>query len=246
MRQIYHKTFKYRHSSRRGLTLIELLAVIGIIGILLAILIPMIAGMRDRAREAQAAQNLRSIHNAAMLFVSDNNGRFPTLRGTAEGGAWTDPWPTQLSPYLPDGARTGGWEARLNPAYFCPKVEGKVVAYAMNDNIIRAIGFEADMLGFPAVSVQDPAKELLLFEAAPSSNVRTGGRWHAWADRIVSGDFDYAVTIARRHGQESDPAFYGVFVDGQVRRFNFNEFAEDLPLRRALFSAGSNNRSIYR
>ncbi len=57
-----------------GFTLIELLVVIGILGIIAAILFPVFARARERARQATCASNLRQIGMAAMQYVGDNDG----------------------------------------------------------------------------------------------------------------------------------------------------------------------------
>ena len=56
---------------RRGFTLVELLVVIGIIAVLLGILVPVLAGARDRARTVQCASNIRQVMFAMMAYAND-------------------------------------------------------------------------------------------------------------------------------------------------------------------------------
>jgi prepilin-type N-terminal cleavage/methylation domain-containing protein/prepilin-type processing-associated H-X9-DG protein len=55
----------------RGFTLIELLVVIAIIAILAAILFPVFAQARDKARGAACLSNLKQMGNALMMYMQD-------------------------------------------------------------------------------------------------------------------------------------------------------------------------------
>src|SRR3954453_21359937 len=56
---------------RRGFTLIELLVVIAIIAILAAILFPVFAQAREKARQAACFSNMKQIALACMLYAQD-------------------------------------------------------------------------------------------------------------------------------------------------------------------------------
>ena len=57
--------------SRKAFTLIELLVVIAIIAILAAILFPVFAKAREKARQASCASNLKQIATAWMMYAQD-------------------------------------------------------------------------------------------------------------------------------------------------------------------------------
>ena len=66
---------------RRGFTLIELLVVIAIIAILAAILFPVFAQAREKARQTTCVSNIRQLGMALALYRQDFDQRNP---GTAE------------------------------------------------------------------------------------------------------------------------------------------------------------------
>jgi prepilin-type N-terminal cleavage/methylation domain-containing protein/prepilin-type processing-associated H-X9-DG protein len=76
------------HSSRRGFTLIELLVVIAIIAILAAILFPVFAQAREKARQASCLSNLKQYSAATLMYTQDYDEVFPRnsyLQGTCVG-----------------------------------------------------------------------------------------------------------------------------------------------------------------
>lgn len=65
---------------RNGFSLIELLTVIAIIAILAAVIFPVMAMVKNRARENQCMTNLHQISMAAQMFKTDNR-RYPDILG---------------------------------------------------------------------------------------------------------------------------------------------------------------------
>ena len=82
-------------------TLIELLVVIAIIAILAAILFPVFAKAREKARQISCLSNMKQQSLAIAMYTVDNDERFPVTMDVDEHGAstvlWT--WFSALAPY---------------------------------------------------------------------------------------------------------------------------------------------------
>jgi prepilin-type N-terminal cleavage/methylation domain-containing protein len=63
----------------KGFTLIELLVVIAIIAILAAILFPVFAQARDKARQTACLSNAKQIGTAVMMYTQDYDERYPSI-----------------------------------------------------------------------------------------------------------------------------------------------------------------------
>ncbi len=63
---------------RRGFTLIELLVVIAIIAILAAILFPVFARAREKARQASCSSNVKQLMLGIVMYAQDYDEKFPT------------------------------------------------------------------------------------------------------------------------------------------------------------------------
>jgi len=97
---------------RFGFTLIELLVVIAIIAILAAILFPVFAQAREKARQAVCLSNTKQIALAVMMYAQDYDETYP-IDGSSCGSQgwpgvrnpcskWNPAWriETQITPYI--------------------------------------------------------------------------------------------------------------------------------------------------
>jgi prepilin-type N-terminal cleavage/methylation domain-containing protein/prepilin-type processing-associated H-X9-DG protein len=96
---------------RRGFTLIELLVVIAIIAILAAILFPVFAKAREKARQSSCLSNTKQIGVAFLAYLNDYDECFPLYQnlGTYPTKSFYDPggefceyiyWSQELCPYI--------------------------------------------------------------------------------------------------------------------------------------------------
>jgi prepilin-type N-terminal cleavage/methylation domain-containing protein/prepilin-type processing-associated H-X9-DG protein len=92
---------------RRGFTLIELLVVIAIIAILAAILFPVFARAREKARQTSCMSNVKQLALGLMMYSQDYDEKWPfmtyadcfdTSSNTWKPGAF--PWTQTVQPYV--------------------------------------------------------------------------------------------------------------------------------------------------
>jgi prepilin-type N-terminal cleavage/methylation domain-containing protein/prepilin-type processing-associated H-X9-DG protein len=85
---------------KKGFTLIELLVVIAIIAILAAILFPVFAKAREKARQTSCLNNVKQMGLGAMEYAQDFDEHLPARTFASNGGTIWWPWYTVLQPYI--------------------------------------------------------------------------------------------------------------------------------------------------
>ena len=138
----------------RGFTLIELLVVIAIIAILAAILFPVFAKVREKARQTSCLSNEKQIGLAFMQYTEDNDELFPSTYYYGEG------WAEILYPYVKSAA-----------VFKCPDDNGRTQSYAWTPDPV-SYAANADIMIkslLPSTTISVPYS--LAGLVAPSSTV---------------------------------------------------------------------------
>src|SRR3712207_3425007 len=138
---------------RNGFTLIELLVVIAIIAILAAILFPVFAQAREKARQTTCTSNVKSLGLAVWMYAQDYDDTYPSNYYANEGH-----WANVTSPYIGQGGKL--WTQGI---MLCPSAGIKGWAYSMSTALNSWNG--KAWVGQSVAAVFRPADVVLLGEA---------------------------------------------------------------------------------
>ena len=90
-----------KSGDRSGFTLIELLVVIAIIAILAAILFPVFAKVREKARQITCISNEKQMALGVIQYIQDNDEHYPLLQYYIPA---TYDWYAEVIPYIKNGS----------------------------------------------------------------------------------------------------------------------------------------------
>ncbi|WPJ95580.1 prepilin-type N-terminal cleavage/methylation domain-containing protein [Coraliomargarita algicola] len=195
---------------KRAFTLIELLAVIAVIGVLMAILIPVIAGVRARAHNVECVSNLRQIGTALGLYTGDHGFE---LVYNASGGNVT--WVQSLGPYVGDLEKEDliGWnprpdelDVRPKSIWACPESSLLTKQGSYSDYAINTMINESPTTLVPPPrknsrlqTLQEPAKLIAIGDAKPSEDseycTRGLGPWISYNNSGLDGRHDGMANV---------------------------------------------------
>jgi len=163
-------------TSKRGFTLIELLVVIAIIAILAAILFPVFAQARERARSTSCLSNCKQIGLGLMMYIEDSDGIFfnqvyPSPKAWATPGILVH-WTEVLMPYI-----------KSTGVFACPSYrEAMDVAYYTRPSYPIGYGFNERLLGRYRTYTNVPLSQDML--KAPSEVGLIADSEFTWASHV--------------------------------------------------------------
>jgi prepilin-type N-terminal cleavage/methylation domain-containing protein/prepilin-type processing-associated H-X9-DG protein len=123
---------------KSGFTLIELLVVIAIIAVLAAILFPVFAQAREKARQSSCLSNMKQMGTAFAMYLSDYDSIYPTCDNDKAKITGVPPEPETPEA---DGPPERDWHIVLQPyvknfaIWRCPSDASKAPADPKNPNL---------------------------------------------------------------------------------------------------------------
>ena len=202
---------------KRGFTLIELLVVIAIIAILAAILFPVFARAREKARQTSCLSNLKQLSLALLMYCQDYDERYPRMYSYSAGRTELRWWEDVIQPYVKN------WQLTICPSstvftysYRRPPEGPNPLRFTYGCNSMRSgdgtdpnagYGNGGPMDNSPVLLgiVRKPAECILLMETTSQREVNRASRADIWG----GGNGN----IRKDHNEMSNWAF----CDGHVK-----------------------------
>jgi len=164
----------------KGFTLIELLVVIAIIAILAAILFPVFAKAREKARQITCLSNEKQMGLGMLQYVQDYDETYP--RGQYRDANFNPlNWENAIYPYMKtgEGAVGAGGLTTYNGkggVWQCPSFPSvQVGEYGMNANLCHSANFAAAGIGPTTLAQIDSASDkMMIAELGQSKNIYSG------------------------------------------------------------------------
>lgn len=217
-------------NTKQGFTLIELLVVIAIIAILAAILFPVFAQAREKARAITCVSNEKQIALAVLQYVQDYDETFPVGQRNANqseinsvpasywAGLTADvvTWHYEIQPYVKSGeeyhsANTGGLE-EAGGVWSCPDFPATTARnYGANDNLFGDESYWAVHGGFynynrpdTLAAIVAPSSLIMIAEKGYMGGNPPGGKdWADWT--FMAFEYEWIPNAPNYLGNELQP-----------------------------------------
>lgn len=218
--------------NRRGFTLIELLVVIAIIAILAAILFPVFAQAREKARQTSCLSNLKQIGLAFKMYVQDYDERWPQCDPIGNNSCCSAGQKGQVGVDF----GFGGWISnglipytKNQQLYICPDIQnnnffdpwsnGGTATTNGSQSFSYAFNYKSDY-GVKEALFQEVSTALVMSDSGtswwdcPYENTGCGWRSRDWAWHKAKN-----YTLTEWHNQKNN----GLFEDGHAKAFGWDQ-----------------------
>ncbi len=200
---------------RRAFTLIELLVVIAIISILAAILFPVFAQAREKARQITCTSNERQLSLGVLMYAQDSDEALPPS-ATLDAAGNVVLWPDELLPYVRD-----------TQVRFCPSDGGETVnSYGLNELNFSDLTDTGAPPPKTLAQFQTPADTAMLSELGTGAEgdladltTQRYGSYKLTAPDVDLNDL-YDARPAARHFSRANVGF----MDGHVKSLRLEQF----------------------
>jgi prepilin-type N-terminal cleavage/methylation domain-containing protein/prepilin-type processing-associated H-X9-DG protein len=204
---------------KRGFTLIELLVVIAIIAILAAILFPVFARAREKARTASCMSNVKELALAMIMYSGDYDERFCS-RGTGN----------QLTPVIP-GDTYFNWNGGTYNIFY-RSWASNIYPYINNVQIFRCPSSDYNCYGvaygLPVYGAAPGGGYVTIFGQPRQSDIRRPAEIMMMTEKGAGGGYQYVLSNSSSlsvtyfacrdsHNQGGNVAFF----DGHVKWLKF-------------------------
>jgi prepilin-type N-terminal cleavage/methylation domain-containing protein/prepilin-type processing-associated H-X9-DG protein len=165
--------------NRKGFTLIELLVVIAIIAILSAILFPVFASAREKARQMSCISNEKQLGIAFSQYTQDFDERYPVgINGSAGLG-----WGHEIYPYV-----------KSSQVFTCPddttqpSPDGHAISYGYNRNLANSSWINNFEYTNNMAALTSPSRTVCLFEVVGYTSSVDGSTGTDWSPAACGPD----------------------------------------------------------
>jgi prepilin-type N-terminal cleavage/methylation domain-containing protein/prepilin-type processing-associated H-X9-DG protein len=219
-------------------TLIELLVVIAIIAILAAILFPVFAQAREKARQTACLSNCRQLSLAIMQYAQDYDEDMPfTINGPNNGSSTSYiTWDEAFQPYIKNGSP----DVNVASVYVCPSAKNAkipsngtyAVSYITNGSVMRT-NTNGATAPYSLSRFQEPSSTIAMGETdfAPTG---TGSKTNYQSFQLCNGtkpmtpaEIDEPAPVGQAKSRLAWNRHNGganyVFVDGHAKWFDLKQ-----------------------